>query len=305
VTGAAIDVRALEQLRALARPHPAIHIVECKDDGLDFIGCDAYVALRQSENAETAILSAMAQGLAVVTTADDGQLSMLTSDNSWIVNLPSLQAPSAARPGHPELEDAARVMREIADNRGEAEARGARARAEVQAERGDQVIAALIAERLREIRAGRARWAALPSVIVPKEAPLSKHQPRPADTSAGTSIASLLPQLDSLAAPQVAEASASGGLRSAAQRLLFRILRPYWFQQYQLHKYMIEAFGRVASAATEEAQQREALDRRVRELSRQVAASAREIRRLEAGVRSPSSSTPPQPMSSPRGSSES
>jgi hypothetical protein len=273
----------------MTRDHPTIHIVECDDDGLDFSAFDVYVALPPSERDERAIVSAMEHGLAVVTTADGGHGSMLSPENSWLVPAPKAQSPS--RSVEDDVDHAARLMRQIAASRGELALRGARGRADIRAARGDQVTTGLLNERVREIRLRRARLAALPPVLVPKEAPLSRHVPPATDTSAGESIASLLPQLDALATPQVAEGSGSGGLRSAAQRLLFRVLRPYWFQQYQLHKYMIEAFGRVATAAGQEAQQREALDRRVRELSREVADAAREIRRLEAMVRSPSSSS--------------
>ena len=98
-------------------------------------------------------------------------------------------------------------------------------------------------------------------------------------------VEALLPQLEALAVPRV---SSDGGslarVRMAAQRLLFRVLRPYWFQQYQFNKYLIAAFGRVASVMRHEEQRREGLEQRLRELTREVVTCKRELRRLEGAV---------------------
>ena len=94
-----------------------------------------------------------------------------------------------------------------------------------------------------------------------------------------------MPHLESLAAPRTSSGrGALGGLRLSAQRLLFRVLRPYWFQQYQFAKFVIAGFGRVATSMRYEQQQREALDTRVRELTRELVSCKREIHRLERTV---------------------
>ena len=73
-------------------------------------------------------------------------------------------------------------------------------------------------------------------------------------------------------------------LRRSAQRLLFRVLRPYWFQQYQFAKFVIAGFGRVATSMRYEQQQREALDGRVRELTRELVSCKRELHQLERAI---------------------
>ena len=107
----------------------------------------------------------------------------------------------------------------------------------------------------------------------------------PPTASIAEPIESLMPHLESLAAPRASSGpGALGGLRLAAQRLLFRVLRPYWFQQYQFAKFVIAGFGRVATSMRYEQQHREALDTRVRELTRELVSCKREIHHLERAV---------------------
>ena len=276
VTGTSMDLREAERLRAAAREHPAIHIVESTDQTPDFSSADVYVSLHRWEGAAHTIASAMAEGLPVLATAHGGNLPLMTSMNSYLVD-----RMGGALPATPDLDQAARLMRELWTDPAGAANRAARGRVDAQATRGAQVTAAALLERVRAAREELARRAQLPEVIVPVETPLSMQLPKPPDQPAGSSIASILPQLQALATPHVSGPGAASGFRSLAQRVLFRILRPYWFQQYQLHTYMIEAFHRVAHATSHEAQQREALDRRVRELSREVADCARQIRGVD------------------------
>jgi len=108
--------------------------------------------------------------------------------------------------------------------------------------------------------------------------------PPPASSTAEP-IESLLPHLESTAAPRAgAGTGALGGVRRSAQRLLFRVLRPYWFQQYQFAKFVIAGFGRVATSMRYEQQQREALDGRVRELTRELVSCKRELHQLERAI---------------------
>ena len=109
---------------------------------------------------------------------------------------------------------------------------------------------------------------------------MSRYVPHPPGTLVSGPIDEMLPHLEQLATPRVSSVGGTlGGLRLAAQRLLFRVLRPYWFQQYQLHRHVIATFGRVATALQYEQQQREALDGRVRELTGELVACRRELRR--------------------------
>ena len=76
---------------------------------------------------------------------------------------------------------------------------------------------------------------------------------------------------------------AFGGLRLAAQRLLFRVLRPLWFQQQQFHTQVIAALRLTAGALRAEEHARDVADARLRELTRRVLSARREV--AEAGAR--------------------
>jgi hypothetical protein len=102
-----------------------------------------------------------------------------------------------------------------------------------------------------------------------------------ADQSAAVPLESLLPQLDAMNTLQVSGGSgALAGLRAAAQRLLFRIIRPFAFQQAQLQAQMIVALRHVALALRRQEHLHGSLDTRLRELTREVVEMKREVKRL-------------------------
>ena len=63
--------------------------------------------------------------------------------------------------------------------------------------------------------------------------------------------------------------------------MLFRLLRPYAFQQHQLQMQLIAALRQVTVALRRQQQVHDSLDARVRELTRELLAAKSEIRRLE------------------------
>jgi hypothetical protein len=77
------------------------------------------------------------------------------------------------------------------------------------------------------------------------------------------------------------EEGAFSGLRLRAQRMLFRILRPYIFQQQHLNTQVISGLRQAAVALRREEQLREALEGRMRELTRELLDVKRELRRLK------------------------
>ena len=173
-------------------------------------------------------------------------------------------------------------MREVYDRPDLAARRASRGRADILEHHSVQASAAAVAARVHEIRRARAR-----SVIMPEtEGPVAMRPPTaPAATAGGSAVEpleQLLPQLDELANLRVNAAGSSFlGLRLAAQRLLFRLLRPYAFQQGRLQQQLIAALRHTAAAIREEQRTRETLDARVRELTRELLASKRELRRLQ------------------------
>jgi hypothetical protein len=78
-----------------------------------------------------------------------------------------------------------------------------------------------------------------------------------------------------------AEGRSLGGLRLFAQRALFRVLRPLWFQQHQFHAQLVAALRLTAGAIRTEQRARDAVDARVRDLTGKLLAARNETYRLE------------------------
>jgi hypothetical protein len=77
------------------------------------------------------------------------------------------------------------------------------------------------------------------------------------------------------------------GLRLAAQRFLFRLLRPYAFQQQQFNTQLIAGLRHAAVALRREEQLRQTFDARVRDVTRELIEVKRELRRLRQEDRQP------------------
>ena len=105
--------------------------------------------------------------------------------------------------------------------------------------------------------------------------------PSSGDTSGPGLLAAMLPNLEQMSAVNLSADGGSAGWRHMVQRALFRILRPYAFQQEQLHRSLIDALRQATLCLQRQQQLHESLSTRVRELTTEVVATQREIRRLE------------------------
>jgi hypothetical protein len=183
--------------------------------------------------------------------------------------------PPNARWAEPDLNHAARLMRTVYQHPTEAARRADRGRADLLLHHGVTSSAAAISSRLTEIRhmrAGLKTVTAKPfatpndvaspnpatSVDVPKakveepapqvaeparqiEEPAARVEQLP-PSAAFEAFAASLPRLLPLAEPRLSQDwRPFQGLRRAAQRVLFRLIRPYWFQQRQYHYALLEA----------------------------------------------------------------
>jgi glycosyltransferase involved in cell wall biosynthesis len=120
--------------------------------------CDCYVSLHRSEGFGLTIAEAMAYGKPTIATAYSGNLTYMTSDNSYLVpwrptTIPGSCAPypAGAEWADPDLDAAAALMRRVFTEREEAEARGARALRDLQAHHTTAHAAAFVRRRLGEI----------------------------------------------------------------------------------------------------------------------------------------------------------
>ncbi|HTQ69238.1 MAG TPA: glycosyltransferase family 4 protein [Solirubrobacteraceae bacterium] len=138
-----------------------IHVVDCslsvaERDGL-MEACDCYVSLHRSEGFGLTLAEAMAIGKPVIATRYSGNLDFMNERNSMLVDYePTLVGPECeiypadGEWAEPSIEHAARLMREIVDDRERAAALGAQARLDVAANLSPEVTGAAMRRRLEE-----------------------------------------------------------------------------------------------------------------------------------------------------------
>jgi hypothetical protein len=103
----------------------------------------------------------------------------------------------------------------------------------------------------------------------------------PSDGSGIEPLESMLPHLEAMSTLQQSAEGTLGGVRRLGQRALFRLLRPYAFQQHQLQMQLIAALRQVTAALRRQQQVHDSLDTRVRELTRELVEMKGELRRKD------------------------
>jgi glycosyltransferase involved in cell wall biosynthesis len=284
----------LELLRAAARDRSDIVVVDAyytpeEKDALIGLS-DCYVSLHRSEGLGLTMAEAMAVGKPVIATGYSGNLHFMKPETSYLVDYALSRVPSGCDPypvgapwASPDLDQAAGFMREVYERPDASALRGGRGQSDILQHQTVATSSAAVAARVQQIRRDRRNTVIMPGINVPVDTRLPRRSPAAADSSSAIEpLEQLLPQLDRLANLTVAaEGQPFSGLRQAAQRLLFRIIRPYAFQQRQLQQQLITALRHAAAAIRHEQQTREALDARLREITRELLASKRELRRLQ------------------------
>jgi glycosyltransferase involved in cell wall biosynthesis/2-polyprenyl-3-methyl-5-hydroxy-6-metoxy-1,4-benzoquinol methylase len=225
----------LEKLRAAAARRPDVLIVDdyySVEEKNSLLGlCDCYVSLHRSEGLGLTMAEAMGLGKPVIATGYSGNLDFMTEGNSYLVDYVKGAVPAGCDPypegtpwAEPNLDQAAEYMRQVYEGR-EAAARKARqAREDILTKHNVRVSAAMLHRRLDAIRHDRvAMGVGLPSTEVPSLTSLDQ-------------IASLLTPT-----PDVAPGRRFRRPLMFAQRLLFKILRPYWWQQRQIQMGLMHA----------------------------------------------------------------
>ena len=287
-----IRLTDLERLRAEIGDRPDVRLVDgyysaAEKDALVGL-CDCYVSLHRSEGLGLTMAEAMAAGRPVIATGYSGNMQFMTAANSFPVEYALTPVPANCDPypqdavwAEPDPDHAARLMRGVYEQPQDAAARGRRARAEILERHGVAASAAAIAQRLETIRRDRRSRIAVPAA----PAPAAVVPPLPAPEAAAAPLIALeaaLLRLDQLAAPRITVGGrAFTTARTAAQRGLFRLLRPFWFQHQQLHAELVGVLLQLTGELRQEREARVATERRLAQLTSDVAQAAREIARVE------------------------
>jgi glycosyltransferase involved in cell wall biosynthesis/SAM-dependent methyltransferase len=274
----------LERLRAAAGGRPDVRIVDgyyTAEEKNALVGtADCYVSLHRSEGLGLTMAEAMALGKPVIATGYSGNLHFMTPDNSFLVDYTRVKVPSGCAPypttthwAEPDLDQAAAMMREVVAHPDVAQARGRRAKQDILVRHNLETSARAIQNRLDEIR--RLRRSRVTAAAAPAAAPPPQAAPIGVEQ-----LESLLGPLSELSTLRLSAEGRLSGLRLLAQRALFRVLRPLWFQQHQFHTQLVAALRLTAGAIRSEQRARETVDTRLRELTRRVLSGRREVSRL-------------------------
>lgn len=222
--------------------------------------CDCYVSLHRSEGLGLTIAEAMCLGKPVIATGYSGNMDYMGAHNSFPVDyrLVPIGVGSAPYPpegewAEPDVEHAARLMREVFEQPDEARRRGASAALDMRAQHSIQATGLAIDARLRRI------------------APRLARPPREIEAAGrhGTLLAE---------APVFHEPAPTGYLRTAARRLISRAVRPYTHRQGQVNRWQDEVNRQLDADA------RAAEVRLVERLTRLHAATMGQLRRQEREV---------------------
>jgi glycosyltransferase involved in cell wall biosynthesis len=213
--------------------------------------CDCYVSLHRSEGFGLTMAEALALGKPVVATGYSGNLHFMTRENSYLVDYVSVPIPAGCDPypvtgtwADPDLHQAADRLREVYERPDIAAAKAQRGREDVLTRHDTYTSAKALLRRVEEIRASRHVVVTLPPQppedIQPIQVTVS--------SSAVEAVENLLPHLVERSAPTLsAEGRPLPGIRVAAQRALFRLLRPYWFQRVQFDSHLISALRQICA----------------------------------------------------------
>ena len=241
--GASLVLKSLEhdrhpeahrRLLAAAARHPDVHVIDRalpraeKDALID--ACDCYVSLHRAEGFGITLAEAMALGKPVIATGYSGNLDFMTAANSYLVDhrlVPVGEGadpyPAGAQWADPDVDHAARLMREIFEDPTAARGRGLRGQAELRRTHSREAAGRSMAARLLRIQE---RWGL-------RAAGLAR------DTR-GIVDALKLGRVISRG-PEPAFGKALSRPRNAARELVLRVIKPYSAYQRNVNEDLLHA----------------------------------------------------------------
>jgi len=154
--------REYDELRDAARGREDVHIVDralsATAKNALMAECDCYVSLHRSEGYGLTLAECMALGKPVIGTAYSGNLDFMSPANSYLVDHAMTVVgadveiyPAEGHWAEPDIDHAAALMREVHGDPEKAQARGARARADIEATLSPEVVGRIAHDRLRRL----------------------------------------------------------------------------------------------------------------------------------------------------------
>jgi glycosyltransferase involved in cell wall biosynthesis len=230
-SGAALAVKSVNAARhpekraaieAASAAHPDVHLIDgyvsAPDKNAMLAACDAYVSLHRAEGFGLPIAEAMHLGKPAIATAYSGNLEFMTPHNSYLVGHTMTGVGRAAEPyypadgewAEPDVEEAARAMCSVFDDRDEARRRGRLAAETIRRDFSPEAVGRTMKARLDELRT---------------------------DPAPAADLAAELAAFD--------RALGTGHGHGRIRRVLLRLMRPYTFHRRRLDERLVEALDEL------------------------------------------------------------
>ncbi|MCA1569074.1 MAG: glycosyltransferase [Chloroflexi bacterium] len=264
----------LARLQEAAGDRPDIHIVDRFLSSSEMAAlmrrADCYVSLHRAEGFGLTLGETMALGKPVIATGFSANLDFMTAENSYLVaHQETLVGPEGENyPAHgtwaePDLDHAARLMREVWENPAEARARGARAQREIAEHFSLDAVGRVARERLKRLAAGHRRRGVGAGVGAAGDGVVD------GIANSWVQSAELKLTFDALR-----DARETGGAKGAARRAALAAMRPYTHHQDELSRFTVNGLREVDNR----------LDDLTLDTQAQVARLERLVHRLQAGI---------------------
>jgi glycosyltransferase involved in cell wall biosynthesis/SAM-dependent methyltransferase len=224
-----------ERLLDAGRGHGEIHIIDryvtAAEKNAMFAACDCYVSLHRSEGFGNTLAEAMYLGKPVIATGYSGNMEFMTQQNSYPVDYTLRPIGDHAGPypatgewAEPDVGHAARLMRHVFQERGEAAERGLRAAEDLRRNHSAEAAGKAMAERIRRVTAqlGEEPDAGRPHL----------HIQAGLDTNPLTHRIATTPQ-------PAASSSTLGRILTPFRRVLLKLMWPFALQQRAVNEELL------------------------------------------------------------------
>ncbi len=235
------------ELCGAAGEHPGIIVIdrdlsEPETKSL-IVRCDSYVSLHRAEAFGLSLADAMWFAKPVIATGYSGNLDFMTAENSHLVDHRLVPIDPVDQPDHaagmwaaPDLDHAAKLMRQVVSDREAAGQLGAVASRDIRRTHAPQIAGQMFLRRVDAIRAtGRARRAVDP------------RRGRP------SAIAKL--PLSIRRGPNPPTSATQAGARDIARKVILRTMRPFTAYQQSVNRDVVSGLGDLSDAITGAGQQ--------------------------------------------------
>ena len=257
-----------DQVRLAAKGHPHVHLLDFyvspDEKNAMIAAADCYASLHRSEGFGITMAEAMLLGKPVVATAYSGNLDFMRPENSYLVDYElgpigpgNGPYPPEAEWAEPDLDHAAKLMREVFEDQEEAQRRGETAADDIRRSHSAATSGAGMEERLLRIRG---------------TLPIDDFDPTGLARSEAAATQALVER------GQTSAASGSR-LRSAPRAAVLRLMKPHTSYEQQVDRGVTAALGHLGHALEALEGRLDALATRERESAAMVLGQLRNIDR--------------------------